>query len=174
LSSEAYCSIIAALIFGTSAAGVVRRRKEQPLRDQVPSAPQRIGDTSAIAETDYSKLSCAVRTPLQPLRGSDEIFGHLLPVHLGERGAALLVVPRVAAHRSSLNPYIEDVARRVGTENFSGIAPDGLTSVGGYPGDDEKGGAAFAKVDRQKMAEDFVAAAPMVERGVRTAQESLE
>jgi carboxymethylenebutenolidase len=58
-----------------------------------------------------------------------------------------------------LNPYIEDVARRLGTENFLAFAPDGLTSVGGYPGDDEKGGAMFQKVDRAKMAEDFVAAA---------------
>ena len=58
-----------------------------------------------------------------------------------------------------LNPYIEDVARRLGTSNFMAFAPDGLTSVGGYPGDDEKGGAAFGKVDRAKMTEDFVAAA---------------
>ena len=60
---------------------------------------------------------------------------------------------------SRANPYIEDVARRLGTENFMAFAPDGLTSVGGYPGDDEKGGQAFQKVDRAKMTEDFVAAA---------------
>jgi carboxymethylenebutenolidase len=47
----------------------------------------------------------------------------------------------------------------LGTANFMAFAPDGLTSVGGYPGDDEKGGAAFGKVDRAKMTEDFVAAA---------------
>ena len=41
-----------------------------------------------------------------------------------------------------LNPHIEDVARRFALENFMAFAPDGLTSVGGYPGDDEKGGAA--------------------------------
>jgi carboxymethylenebutenolidase len=58
-----------------------------------------------------------------------------------------------------LNPYIEDVARRLATENFIAFAPDGLTSVGGYPGDDEKGGALFQKVDRPKMTEDFIAAA---------------
>src|SRR6202020_132045 len=38
-----------------------------------------------------------------------------------------------------LNPYIEDVARRLATENYLTFAPDGLTSVGGYPGDEEKG-----------------------------------
>jgi carboxymethylenebutenolidase len=58
-----------------------------------------------------------------------------------------------------LNPYIEDVARRFAVANFVALAPDGLTSVGGYPGDDEKGAIAFRKVDGPKMTEDFVAAA---------------
>lgn len=58
-----------------------------------------------------------------------------------------------------LNPYIEDVARRLAVENFIAFAPDGLTSVGGYPGDDEKGGQLFGTVDRGKMTQDFVAAA---------------
>jgi carboxymethylenebutenolidase len=58
-----------------------------------------------------------------------------------------------------LNPYIEDVARRLGTANFLAFAPDGLTSVGGYPSDDEKGAELFGKVDENKMFEDFVASA---------------
>ncbi|MBV8141147.1 MAG: dienelactone hydrolase family protein [Verrucomicrobia bacterium] len=58
-----------------------------------------------------------------------------------------------------LNPYIEDVARRLGTSNFLAFAPDGLTSVGGYPGDEEKAAALFKTVDERKMFEDFVAAA---------------
>jgi carboxymethylenebutenolidase len=58
-----------------------------------------------------------------------------------------------------LNPYIEDVARRLATSNFIAFAPDGLTSVGGYPGNDEEGAKAFAKVDKPKMSEDFIAAA---------------
>jgi carboxymethylenebutenolidase len=58
-----------------------------------------------------------------------------------------------------LNPYIQDVARRLGIANFVAFAPDGLTSVGGYPGDDEKGGELFGKVDDSKMFEDFVASA---------------
>jgi len=65
----------------------------------------------------------------------------------------------VVHENRGLNPYIEDVARRLGTANFMAFAPDGLTSAGGYPGDDEKAGALFRNVDRQKMAEDFVAAA---------------
>ena len=58
-----------------------------------------------------------------------------------------------------LNPHIEDVARRLALENFMTFAPDGLTSVGGYPGDDAKGGELFGKVDRAKMSEDLYAAA---------------
>ena len=58
-----------------------------------------------------------------------------------------------------LNPYIEDVARRLAIANFIAFAPDGLTSVGGYPGDDEKGAALFKQVDGAKMQADFAAAA---------------
>ena len=58
-----------------------------------------------------------------------------------------------------LNPYIEDVARRLAIEDIMAFAPDGLTSLGGYPGDDEKGLALFRKVDAAKMREDFIAAA---------------
>lgn len=58
-----------------------------------------------------------------------------------------------------LNPYIEDVARRLAAEGFLALAPDGLTSAGGYPGDDEKGVQLFRQVDRQKLNEDFIAAA---------------
>jgi carboxymethylenebutenolidase len=65
----------------------------------------------------------------------------------------------VVHENRGLNPYIEDVARRVGTSDFIAFAPDGLTSAGGYPGTDEEGGKLFQKVDRAKMAEDFVAAA---------------
>lgn len=57
-----------------------------------------------------------------------------------------------------LNPYIKDVARRLAVANFVAFAPDGLTSVGGYPGDDEKGAQLFRQVDREKMTEDFLAA----------------
>ena len=56
-----------------------------------------------------------------------------------------------------LNPYIEDVARRLAVANFLAFAPDGLTSLGGYPGDEEKATALFPKVDQVKMFEDFVA-----------------
>jgi carboxymethylenebutenolidase len=58
-----------------------------------------------------------------------------------------------------LNPYIEDVARRLAVANFLAFAPDGLTSIGGYPGDEEKAVNIFKNVDPKKMFEDFVASA---------------
>ena len=65
----------------------------------------------------------------------------------------------VVHENRGLNPYIEDVTRRLGVAGFIALAPDILTSVGGYPGDDEKGLAPQAKLDPKKMIEDFVAAA---------------
>ena len=58
-----------------------------------------------------------------------------------------------------LNPYIEDVARRLALLNFVAFAPDALTPVGGYPGDEDKARALFAKLDLPKRIEDMVAAA---------------
>ena len=89
--------------------------------------------------------------------GNGSINGLLVrPVSAGtQRLPAILVIHE----NRGLNPHIEDVARRLALENFMTFAPDGLTSVGGYPGDDEKGGALFGKVDRMKMGEDLHAAA---------------
>jgi carboxymethylenebutenolidase len=58
-----------------------------------------------------------------------------------------------------LNPYVEDVARRFAAANFIAYAPDGLTSVGGFPGNDEQGAVKFREVNGPKMMEDFVASA---------------
>jgi carboxymethylenebutenolidase len=57
-----------------------------------------------------------------------------------------------------LNPYIEDVARRVAAAGYLAVAPDGLTSLGGYPGNDDDGRKMQAKLDREKLLEDFIAA----------------
>lgn len=65
----------------------------------------------------------------------------------------------VVVHENrGLNPYIEDVARRVAKAGFIALAPDGLTSVGGYPGNDEKGRELQQTVDPQKLMNDFFAA----------------
>src|SRR5262249_35611711 len=65
----------------------------------------------------------------------------------------------VVHENRGLNPYVKDVARRLAMAGYMALAPDGLTSVGGYGGDDEKGAAQFGQVNAPKMREDFVAAA---------------
>ncbi|MCJ8309184.1 MAG: dienelactone hydrolase family protein [Hyphomicrobiales bacterium] len=63
----------------------------------------------------------------------------------------------VVHENRGLNPYIKDVARRVAKAGFMALAPDGLTSVGGYPGNDEDGKALQRTVDRAKLMNDFFA-----------------
>jgi len=87
--------------------------------------------------------------------GNGSIKGYLARPAQGKKLPVVLVIHE----NRGLNPYIEDVARRLALAKFIAFAPDGLTSVGGYPGDDEKGAAAFRTVDGKKMTEDFVAAA---------------
>jgi carboxymethylenebutenolidase len=104
---------------------------------------------------DDSRLKTEYATVASP-QGNGSIRGYLVrPANATGKLPAVLVVHE----NRGLNPYIEDVARRLGTENFMAFAPDGLTSVGGYPGDDEKGAQLFREVDRQKMTQDFLAAA---------------
>jgi carboxymethylenebutenolidase len=89
-------------------------------------------------------------------QGNGKIAGHFArPAKLSSKLPAVLVIHE----NRGLNPYIEDVARRLATDNFIAFAPDGLTSVGGYPGDEDKARQLFPTVDRAKMTEDFVAAA---------------
>ncbi len=65
----------------------------------------------------------------------------------------------VVVHENrGLNPYIEDVARRLAKAGFVALAPDGLTSKGGYPGNDEKGRELQMQVDPAKLMNDFFAA----------------
>ena len=93
---------------------------------------------------------------VQSPAGNGSIKGYLArPAKEKKRQAVVLVIHE----NRGLNPYIEDVARRLALANFIAFAPDGLTSVGGYPGNDEKGAALFREVDGVKMTEDFVAAA---------------
>ncbi len=89
-------------------------------------------------------------------QGNGSIKGYLARP---AKAAGKLPVVLVVHENRGLNPYIEDVARRLATANFIAFAPDGLTSVGGFPGDNEEGGKLFAKVDRAKMNEDFIASA---------------
>ena len=65
----------------------------------------------------------------------------------------------VVHENRGLNPHIEDIARRLALENFMAFAPDALTPLGGYPGDEDKARELFQKLDQTKTREDFVAAA---------------
>ena len=87
--------------------------------------------------------------------GNGEVRGYLVKpaAEPGKRPAVVVV-----HENRGLNPYIEDVARRLAKAGFVALAPDGLTSVGGYPGNDEAGRELQAKVDPTKLMNDFFAA----------------
>lgn len=76
------------------------------------------------------------------------------PAGLSEPRGGVVVIHE----NRGLNPYIEDVARRVAKAGFIALAPDGLTSVGGYPGNDNEGRALQRTVDGEKLLNDFFAA----------------
>ena len=87
--------------------------------------------------------------------GHGDVRGYLVrPANAGGRIPAVVVVHE----NRGLNPYIEDVARRVAKAGFMALAPDGLTSVGGYPGNDSDGRDLQRTVDRAKLMNDFFAA----------------
>lgn len=84
--------------------------------------------------------------------GNGEVRGYLVkPAKAEGKLPAVLVVHE----NRGLNPYIEDVARRLAKAGFLALAPDGLTSVGGYPGNDEEARALQATVDPTKLMNDF-------------------
>ena len=103
---------------------------------------------------DDSRIKVSYETVESP-KGNGSIKGEFVkPARAGKFPGVLVI-----HENRGLNPYIEDVARRLGTSDFIAFAPDGLTSAGGYPGDDEKGAQVFNGVDKPKMTEDFIAAA---------------
>lgn len=84
--------------------------------------------------------------------GNGEVRAYLVrPAKLQGKLPAVVVVHE----NRGLNPYIEDVARRVAKAGFIALAPDGLTSVGGYPGNDDKGRELQQQVDPTKLMNDF-------------------
>lgn len=87
--------------------------------------------------------------------GHGEVRGYLVrPKAAGGKVPGIVVVHE----NRGLNPYIEDVARRVAKGGYVALAPDGLSSVGGYPGNDDKGRELQANIDPQKLMNDFFAA----------------
>lgn len=87
--------------------------------------------------------------------GHGEVRGYLVkPAAITGKLPAVVVVHE----NRGLNPYIEDVTRRLAKAGFLALAPDGLTSQGGYPGNDEAGRELQSKVDPAKLMNDFFAA----------------
>jgi carboxymethylenebutenolidase len=74
-------------------------------------------------------------------------------------GATRLPAVLVIHENRGLNPHIEDITRRLALDGFMAFAPDALTPVGGYPGDEDKARTAFATLDQSKTRQDFLAAA---------------
>ena len=88
-------------------------------------------------------------------KGGGKIKGQLSrPVNSNKKLPGVIVVHE----NRGLNPHIADVGRRAGLEGFLSLAPDALTPLGGYPGNDDDGRALQAKRDRNEMLEDFIAA----------------
>jgi carboxymethylenebutenolidase len=94
-------------------------------------------------------------------KGTGKMRGYLaLPAkHPGKLPGVLVV-----HENRGLNPHIEDVARRIALEQYVAFAPDALTPLGGYPGDEDKARELFGKLDQQKTREDFVAAIAWLEK----------
>ena len=88
-------------------------------------------------------------------KGHGTIRGYLVrPAGAAAKRGGVVVVHE----NRGLNPYIEDVARRVAVAGFTALAPDGLTPLGGYPGTDAEGKVMQRKLDRGKLTEDFISA----------------
>lgn len=103
---------------------------------------------------DDSGISAEYITYPSP-NGHGEVRGYL--VRPADAAGPLPAIVVVHENRG-LNPYIEDVTRRLAKAGFLALAPDGLTSVGGYPGSDEKGRELQSTVDPEKLMNDFFAA----------------
>jgi carboxymethylenebutenolidase len=88
-------------------------------------------------------------------QGSGVMRGYLAQPADGRKSGCVVVFHE----NRGLNPYIEDVARRLAVEGYNAFAPDALTPVGGYPGDEEKAMKLFAGLDSKKRTEDMIAGA---------------
>ena len=110
---------------------------------------------------DDERIKASYETIPSP-NGNGFVRGYLVrPFSADSRSETATKLPGIIIihENRGLNPHTEDVARRFALENFMAFAPDALTSMGGYPGDDYKGGLLFSKLDPAKRTQDFVASA---------------
>jgi carboxymethylenebutenolidase len=104
-----------------------------------------------ISFTD-ARIKASYVTYPSPGGNGDKIRGYLVqPTGSGPWPAVLVI-----HENRGLNPYIEDVARRVAVEGFLALAPDGLSPLGGYPGNDDDGRTLQAKLDQPKLRQDML------------------
>lgn len=89
-------------------------------------------------------------------QGHGEVRGYLAkPAGRVDKLPTVLVIHE----NRGMSPHIEDITRRLALDGFLAFAPDALSSVGGYPGDEDRARALFAKLDAGKVINDFIAAA---------------
>ncbi|MEK7877532.1 MAG: dienelactone hydrolase family protein, partial [Pseudomonadota bacterium] len=109
---------------------------------------QQVAENDARIQTEYLTYPSP--------QGSGTIRGYFArPANASGKLPGVVVIHE----NRGLNPHIEDVTRRLAVENFVAFAPDSLTPVGGYPGDEDKARELFSKQDAGKRIEDLVAAA---------------
>jgi carboxymethylenebutenolidase len=105
---------------------------------------------------DDSRTKAEYLTYASP-QGSGSVRGYFArPANASGKLPGMVVIHE----NRGLNPYIEDVARRLAVENFIAFAPDALSPLGGFPGDEEKAAQLFSQLDPAKRTEDLLAAVP--------------
>jgi carboxymethylenebutenolidase len=102
----------------------------------------------------------AAHTEYPSPKGAGKMRGYFVKPAGGKKAPGVVVIHE----NRGLNPYVEDVARRVAVAGFVAMAPDALFPLGGYPGDDDKGREMQAKRDPAQMTEDFIAAAQWLQK----------
>src|SRR5262247_3452055 len=111
----------------------------------------RYAEAQTISFTDTRIKGTYVTYP-SPGGNSGQMRGYLVqPAGNGPFPAVLVI-----HENRGLNPYVEDVARRAAVAGFVALAPDGLSPVGGYPGNDDDGREMQAKLDQAKLRADML------------------
>ena len=115
--------------------------------------------TAQVVPKDDKRIKTRMLDYASP-NGSGAMKGYLaVPANASGKLPGVLVVHE----NRGLNPHIEDIARRLALDNFVAFAPDALTPLGGYPGDEDKARDLFGKLDQAKTREDFVTAAQVLQ-----------
>jgi carboxymethylenebutenolidase len=109
---------------------------------------------AAQVSPDDPAISVSYQAYASPLGAGTMRAYMAVPAELGQAVGGVLVIHE----NRGLNPYIEDVARRIAVAGFLAFAPDALTPLGGYPGDDDRGRELQSQRDADEMLEDFIAA----------------